>query len=240
MTINGTGTPGSGRSAAVAVLALALGACVSTPRPNVGFIRPQAQSALGQDDYRVSANTVYRLRSGDVITVTVLREPELSSERLVLGADGTVQLPVLGPILAAGLTTDELQQQVTRGLARTYLVDPSVAVNIGEYGSHLVTVEGSVEKPGVYSFRPGQRLSAAMSLASGPKRTANLNQVAIFRPVGDAMTVALFDYGAVRAGRMIDPVIEPGDRVVVGTNGLSQTWQDLLATIPVLAVFLRF
>jgi len=51
------------------------------------------------------------------------------------------------------------------------------------------------------------------------------------------MTVAKFDYRAVQQGTMIDPVLQPGDRVVVGTSGLSQFWQDVLKTIPVFALF---
>jgi polysaccharide export outer membrane protein len=39
---------------------------------------------------------------------------------------------------------------------------------------------------------------------------------------------------------MIDPVLEPGDRVVVGLNNLSQYWQDILRTLPAFAWFLRF
>ena len=49
--------------------------------------------------------------------------------------------------------------------------------------------------------------------------------------------VAKFDYRAVSQGTMIDPVLEPGDRVVVGTSGLSQFWQDLLRALPAFGLF---
>mgnify|MGYP007056299579 FL=1 len=54
------------------------------------------------------------------------------------------------------------------------------------------------------------------------------------------MAVAKFDYAQVRAGTMIDPVLAPGDRVVVGTSGLSQLWQDFLKAVPAFALFTRF
>jgi polysaccharide biosynthesis/export protein len=49
--------------------------------------------------------------------------------------------------------------------------------------------------------------------------------------------VAKFDYAAVRQGAMLDPVLQPGDRVVMGTDGLSVFWADLLQALPVFGVF---
>jgi polysaccharide export outer membrane protein len=100
-----------------------------------------------------------------------------------------------------------------------------------------VTVEGAVEKPGVYSFQPGARLSSAIALASGPRRTAKSDQVAVFRESPQGVMIAKFDYAAVRQGTMLDPVLQPGDRVVIGTDGLSVFWEDLLKALPAFGVF---
>jgi hypothetical protein len=35
-------------------------------------------------------------------------------------------------------------------------------------------------------------------------------------------------------------VLQPDDRVVVGTSSLGQFWQDLLMTIPAFALFTRY
>jgi polysaccharide biosynthesis/export protein len=112
-----------------------------------------------------------------------------------------------------------------------------VSVNIAEYASHLVTVEGAVEKPGVYVFQPGARLSTAVALASGPKRTAKTSQVAVFRESPQGIMIAKFDYGQVRQGTMLDPVLEPGDRIIMGTDGLSVFYEDLLKALPAFGVF---
>ena len=112
-----------------------------------------------------------------------------------------------------------------------------VSVNIATYASHLVTVEGAVENPGVYSFQPGARLSSAIALAAGPTRTANTEQVAVFREGPDGIMVAKFDYQQMSQGTMLDPVLEPGDRVVMGTDGLSVFWQDFLRSVPVFGIF---
>ncbi|MEQ8409969.1 MAG: polysaccharide biosynthesis/export family protein [Erythrobacter sp.] len=192
---------------------------------------------LGQASYSYTRDSTYLLRPSDKISVNVFREPELSVEEVRLGVDGSVSLPMLGTIMAAGMTTRALEQDVTRRLAAAGLKSPMVSVNIADYASHLVTVEGAVESPGVYAFQPGSRLSSAIAMASGPQRTADTKQVAVFRESSDGILIAKFDYQQVSQGTMLDPVLQPGDRVVMGTNGLSVFWQDMLRTIPVFGVF---
>jgi polysaccharide export outer membrane protein len=144
---------------------------------------------------------------------------------------------MVGSIPAAGMTAKQFEQDVTRRLAAAGLKNPTVSVNITDFASHLVTVEGAVRNPGVYAFQPGARLSTAIALASGPARTAKMKQLAIFRETPDGIMVAKFDYAQVSSGAMLDPIIEPGDRIVLGTDGLSQFWEDFLRSIPVLGVF---
>lgn len=219
------------------IVALTVAGCASTPDPAIGTAASQPSAALGQQGYSVSRPTTYSLRPSDQISVIVFREPELSLERVRIGVEGNVSLPMVGSIPAAGMTAKQFEQDVTRRLAAAGLKGPVVSVNIAEYASHLVTVEGAVDKPGVYAFQPGARLSTAIALASGPKRTAKVDQVAVFRESPQGIMIAKFDYAQVRQGTMLDPVLEPGDRVVMGTDGLSVFWEDLLKALPVFGVF---
>ncbi|WP_234029072.1 polysaccharide biosynthesis/export family protein [Aurantiacibacter spongiae] len=195
--------------------------------------------SLGQVGYGTALPVDYVLRQSDVISVTVFREPDLSLGETPISADGHISVPLLGTIQAAGLTTSELESQLERSLDAQYLRDANVSVNVLEAASHRVVVEGQVEQPGIFTFQPGTRLSGAIALAQGMVREADRSNVAIFRESPDGPTVAKFDYGAVQAGRMLDPVLMPGDRVVVGTSALSQGWQDALKAIPVFALFTR-
>jgi polysaccharide export outer membrane protein len=197
----------------------------------------EPRTDLGQEGYSFMRPTVYQLRSADRISINVFREPELSLQEVQIGVEGNVSIPLLGSVRAAGLTAAQFEQDVTRRLAAAGLKSPMVSVNIAEYASHLVTVEGAVKTPGVFKFEPGARLSTAIALAEGPDRVAKTEQVAIFRTRSDGIYIAKFDYGAVRQGTMLDPVLEPSDRVVMGTDGLSLFWQDALKAIPALGVF---
>jgi len=219
--------------AAVASLA----GCASTPDPVIGRAASNPVAELGQAGYSDKASMGYALRPADQVSVVVFREPDLSLSAVRVGVEGNISLPMLGSIPAAGMSAKQLEQDVTRRLAAAGVKNPMVSVNIGEYASHLVTVEGAVESPGVYPFQPGARLSTAIALASGPKRVSKESQLAVFRETPEGIMVAKFDYAQIRQGTMLDPILQPGDRVVVGTDGLSQFWEDLLKTIPAFGIF---
>lgn len=226
------------RKASVVAAALAaLAGCASTPDPVIGASATQADAELGQAGYSFQRPSNYLLRSSDRIAVTVFREPDFSLEAVQIGVEGNVSLPMLGSIPAAGMTAKQFEQDVTNRLAAAGLKAPLVSVNIAEYASHLVTVEGAVDQPGVFTFQPGARLSSAIALARGPKRSANTQQVAVFRESREGIMVAKFDYQRISNGTMLDPVLQPGDRVVMGTDGLSVFWEDLLKALPAFGVF---
>lgn len=203
----------------------------------IGPVAAAPIDALGQADYSSRLDPDYRLHNSDVISVNVFREPDFSVEKVPIGADGTVSLPLIGAVQASGLTLAELTAVVRQRLDDSGLKRPRVNINVLEHASHLVTVEGGVTKPGVYSFQPGAKLSSAIAMASGPNRVAKLREVAIFRETDEGMMVAKFDYAAVSEGTMIDPIIRPGDRVVVGMSALSVFWQDLLRALPAFGIF---
>ena len=217
--------------------ALSVTGCASTPEPIIGPSVTQPRADLGQQGYTFARPTSYLLRPSDKVSVSVFREPDLSIENVRIGVEGNVSLPMIGSVPAAGMTAKQFEQDVTRRFAALGLKSPMVSVNIAEYASHLVTVEGAVEEPGVYSFQPGARLSSAIALANGPKRVAKVEQVAVFRESPEGIMVAKFDYAQIRQGTMLDPVLEPGDRVVMGTDGLSVFWEDLLRALPAFGVF---
>jgi len=221
----------------VTATAVMVSGCASTPDPIIGASVTQPIIALGQGDYSHQRSAVYMLRPADRISINVYRESDFSLEDVRIGVEGNVSVPLLGSIPVAGMTAKQLEHDLTRRLAAAGLKTPMVSVNIVDYASHLVTVEGAIEKPGVYSFEPGSRLSSAIALASGPKSTARRDQIAVFRETPEGIMVARFDHRQISRGTMLDPVLQPGDRIVMGTDGLAVFWQDLLKTLPALGVF---
>lgn len=224
-------------NASLAASLALLAGCASSPEPVVGASVVEPREDLGQSGYSYSRSKVYLLRPSDTVSVNVFREPDFSMESVQIGVEGNVSLPLIGSVPAAGMTTQQFEEDVTRRLSAAGLKTPMVSVNIASYASHLVTVEGAVESPGVYPFQPGARLSSAIAMASGPDRSAKVEQVAVFRESPAGIMVAKFDYGQISQGTMLDPVLEPGDRVVMGTDGLSVFWQDFLRAVPAFGLF---
>ena len=214
--------------------------CIRQAPITPGIANSTPVPELGQTNYIAQVGADYLLRPADKLSVTVFREAELSLPEVTISAEGRISVPLVGPVQAAGMTIENLEQRLEQLYDARYLRSPDIAVNVIEYASHVVTVEGAVEREGLYTFRPGTTLTGAISLAAGPERVADMREVAVFRQTQQGTLIAKFDYAKVRAGTMLDPVIQPGDRVVVGTDNLSQTWQDFLRTIPVLGIFTQF
>lgn len=225
---------------AVTFAAATLSGCVRTVPTRIDTasapLAPLTASAPGA--FPVSNDAVL-LNPKDRISVVVVREPQLSLPDVRIDEDGTFDMPVVGRIAAAGRTAAQISEEIRAGLGRNYLRQPIVSVNVVDFASNLVTVEGAVGQPGVYQFQPDTTLLGAIAMARGPVRSASLKQVAVFRTVRGVRSVATFDLASVRAGTMVDPVLMPGDRVLIGFSNLTQVWQDFLQSAPLLGIFTR-
>lgn len=151
-----------------------------------------------------SGLSAYRLFAGDVITVRVLGEDDLSKEKVRLTDAGTISHPALGEVRALGLTTGEVERIVTEGLRGRYLVNPKVSVTIDEYRPFYIN--GMVEKPGGYPYQPGLTVRKAASLAGGFRERASLSKIFIIREKDAAQRSQRVD---------LNSLVMPGDILTV-------------------------
>lgn len=146
----------------------------------------------------------YRLGAGDVISIIVFDEKELSLEQVKLSDAGSISYPMLGEIRVLDLTVSELQQKLTNGLKGVYLIDPKVTVAIDRYRD--VFVNGQVYKPGNYPYQPGLTVRKAISIAGGFKDRANTDSVSIIHENQDKPE-------SIRSP--LSTLVEPGDTITV-------------------------
>jgi polysaccharide export outer membrane protein len=123
--------------------------------------------------------STYKLGAGDLITIVVFGEEDLSKEKIRLTDAGTVYYPVLGEIRVLGLTVGDLERKITEGLRGRYLVNPRVSIQIEEYRPFYIN--GMVSKPGGYPFQPGLTVRKAASLAGGFRERASLEKIFLIR-----------------------------------------------------------
>jgi polysaccharide biosynthesis/export protein len=187
-----------------------------------------------------SAVSEYRIAPLDELSVTVFREPDLSLPRGRVDAAGALIVPLIGPVRAGGRTAAELGAEIAARLDARYVRRPQVTVAVLASPGQRVTVEGSVQAPGVYEIGAQATLLEAVARAQSPTAVARLDQVVVFRTVDGQRMGAVFDLRRIRAGLDADPRILGGDTVVVGYSAVKGAFRDFLSAAPLLAVFRPF
>jgi len=157
-----------------------------------------------------------RIRTGDKLAINVFGESELSRADYLVDSSGFVQVPLIGQVIAAGVSPEELRAEIARRLGARYIRDPQVSVGIAERARARFAVEGQVEHPGVYEADATTTLLAAIAQAGSPNRVARNSEVMVFRVINGRRMGARFDIDQIRSGRADDPQIIGGDTIVVG------------------------
>ncbi len=108
----------------------------------------------------------YRIRAGDIVSVTVFGEATLSQPAVRVLQGGTIVLPLAGEVTVGGLTPPQASSAVARKLSK-YLRQPDVAVAVAAVGPDDVYVLGNVKLPGKYTLDPQAHLMDAIAAAGG-------------------------------------------------------------------------
>ncbi|MBR2470351.1 MAG: polysaccharide biosynthesis/export family protein [Fibrobacter sp.] len=113
----------------------------------------------------------YRIGPLDMVQVVVWEHPELTSPMgqyqpagQKVTTDGKLFYPYAGELQAAGLTAQELRQEITKRLSDKILNDPQVDVRVSEYNSLKAVVSGEVKNPG-YAFFSEAPMTIPMAIA---------------------------------------------------------------------------
>ena len=173
-----TGQPTIGQPVEEPVSVPSLNQQINQPINQPLYRQPVNQPVQGTQLAPVSSvsSANYVLGVGDRITLSVIGYPEFTGNLAIL-PDGTVTLPLIGPVRVIGLTPVQLSEILTNQL-RAYLVDPVVSVGLSLMRPVVVTVAGEVHRPGpiqmggVSSF-DGDVLSATDTTSDGAAETEN-------------------------------------------------------------------
>jgi polysaccharide export outer membrane protein len=171
---------GGGRLLVACGLGLVLFPCaalLAQDRQDQQVIEPTRQSVdLPQQDAGPSVppvpeptvpSTDYVIGPEDVLSIDVFNVPELSRLVVRVANDGTVSLPLLGAVRAAGMSALQLRNELEAVWGKSYLEKPQVAVYVQEFHSRPVSVIGAVEKPGLYQLTGPRTLIEMLSMAGG-------------------------------------------------------------------------
>lgn len=149
----------------------------------------------------------YHLTPGDEIALHVIGEDDMSGP-LRVNADGSVIVPLAGPVAVVNMNTGDAAAAVAAALGDGYLKTPRVSVTMNAYRPFYFV--GGVKEPGEYPYREDLTVLQAVSMGGGFAHGGHGTQVEITRRCGDYDITRTFPIDGVR--------ILPGDVLRVTGN----------------------
>jgi len=122
--------------------------------------------------------SAYHLGPGDKVHVVVAGADDLTGDYTV-GDNGTISMPLIGDVKAAGLSRAQVEHEMEAKLAEGYLKHPKVSIGTLTYRPFYVF--GEVLKPGQYPYAAGMRVESAIATAGGYTYRANQQFVVVTR-----------------------------------------------------------
>jgi polysaccharide export outer membrane protein len=179
---------------------------------------PAGQPALAQDRAAkpaargASPGSSYVIGLGDVLRITVWKEPDLTGD-VTVRPDGMITVPLLGDVPAAGRVPGQLAAALVGELQR-YVEGPRVTVSVTQATSARIYVVGQMMNPGEFSLSGRLTVLKALALAKGFREFARPEDIVIIR---EDQTVVPFNYKRVSEGKDVSQniLLAAGDTIVV-------------------------
>ncbi len=162
----------------------------------------------------------YKLSTGDVLSISVFDEPDLSLDEVRVATTGVISFPLLGEVKVVGLTATQVEQQLKKMLLDGYLKHPKVTVSIKEY--RLFYVHGEVKSPGGYNYQDGLTVRKAVVLAGGFTERASKEKITLVTENNAAASRGAegsansLDKGMTKVD--LNHPVRPGDVITVGES----------------------
>lgn len=174
-----------------------------------------------------SAQSSYRVQQGDILTIEVLEDPELSRSTVVL-PDGNFSFPYAGTLRAGGRTVSQIESSIRGAISSNFANPPTVFVSVQpaerepeepeEPEMIKIYMLGEVGTPGLVELEPGSTILHAIAMAGGPSRFAATKRIQLRRTDSRGrQSVSTLNYKAMSqgAGLRQDVILKDGDVILV-------------------------
>lgn len=191
---------------ALPLIALVLGGCSSTNKSDV-MAQPTSESITSPDK-------IARLHIGDTVSISFSGMPPEDSSFVPcekpIKDDGTISLPEIGRIKAAGKTPGELEDAIHDLYVPKYVYHLNVTVKTTS--DRVYYVRGEVKSPGRMIYAGAITVSKAITSAGDFTDFANRSKVYLTRANGQRFKLNL---NKILDGEAPDPPVYPGDQIEV-------------------------
>lgn len=163
---------------------------------------------------------------GDLLQISVLREPELAQKVRVLDS-GEIVLPLIGRIDVGGETTPEADAKIEKAYERgQFLVHPQVTVTILQFATQTIAILGQVKRPGTITITTPRSLLDVLAMAGGLTKEAD-RHITIERGGVWGEQIHVFLPNNSEADLHADVSVYPGDRILVPKAGIVYVLGDV-------------
>jgi polysaccharide export outer membrane protein len=203
----------AGASAAPGVAALTVTSRMAAATPTTAT----ANTAMPMPDAQAADLRLESLGMGDMVRVTVFRNPELTTEAKV-SERGTILFPMIGEVPVAGLTPSQAGTRIADKLkSGRYVVNPEVTVSMMQVNSRQVSVLGNVTRPGRYPLDSmNVRLADFLAVAGGIAGTGSDAVTILTNRSGKQEKIEVNLVDMFRSGDLSKNLaLEPGDTIFV-------------------------
>lgn len=161
---------------------------------------------------QTAKQAAYLLHEGDSLDISVWGDQTLSKVLRVL-PDGSISFPLAGRVVVAGRSSIEVEKIIGKKL-KTYLPDPVVTVVIVGTEGSKVYILGKVKNPGPIPLTAPLTVLHALSIAGGPDKFADLDDIKILRSNNK---VLLVDYSSLIQGEDLNMnyILKANDTILV-------------------------
>jgi protein involved in polysaccharide export with SLBB domain len=158
----------------------------------------------------------YPVAPGDELLVTLWGSVD-ADLRLIVDRAGQISIPRVGAVQVGGVRYAELQDVVSRRVARVFK-NYQLTVSMGALRGIRIFVTGFVTRPGAYEVRSLATVTAALFRAGGPSPAGSFRRIEIRRGAQAVGTFDLYDF-ILRGDRSTDRILQGGDVVHVPAVG---------------------
>jgi polysaccharide export outer membrane protein len=215
---------GAGSEGVRVVFALSVPAAATSEVDGQGLVL-RLEGLSGERATAGGANSI--LGPEDLLEINVFDVDELN-RTVRVSESGTVSLPLIGDVMAGGLTPRQFQDRIRERLGDLFLHDPQVSIFVREHGSKRVSVLGAVGRPGVYEMVGPRKLLQVLAQAGGlgPEAADELYVIrAASGGEGARLAIRVDDLVMSRDPELNVPVL-PGDVISVPSDPMVHVYVD--------------
>ena len=191
------------------LLAWSTGAAAQTAPPAAPQATPRAVGSVAE------VPGEYVIGPEDVLGIVFWRDADMTGD-VTVRPDGKITLPLVGDILAVGLTPGGLKEAIEKA-ATKYQKDPTVTVVVRQINSRKVYITGMVATPGAYPLTGPRTVMQVIALAGGLTEFADKKNITILRVEGGQTKTFRLNYSDVAKGKNTQQniLLKPGDVITV-------------------------